>query len=104
MNQAELKEVVRNWYGGVAAGGAGCCGSTATPQEASCSMGYSEAELASLPEGADLGLGCGTRRRWRPCDRARWSSNLDSRRRDRLLPGSPPSGSDRKGDRRRHDA
>ena len=59
MNTTEVKEMVRNWYGGVAAGSSGCCGSAATPHEASCSMGYSEAELASLPEGADLGLGCG---------------------------------------------
>ena len=59
MNTTEVKEMVRNWYGGVAAGNAGCCGSNATPQDASCNMGYSEAELASLPEGADLGLGCG---------------------------------------------
>ena len=59
MNTTEVKEMVRNWYGGVAVGSSGCCGSAATPHEASCSMGYSEAQLASLPEGADLGLGCG---------------------------------------------
>jgi arsenite methyltransferase len=59
MNTTEVKEMVRNWYGGVAAGKASCCGSAATARDASCGMGYSEAELASLPEGADLGLGCG---------------------------------------------
>jgi SAM-dependent methyltransferase len=59
MNTTEVKELVRDWYGSVAAGNAGCCGSAASPTEASCGMGYSEAELASLPEGADLGLGCG---------------------------------------------
>ncbi len=59
MSTSEVKELVRDWYGSVATGGAGCCGATATQQDASCSMGYSEAELASLPEGADLGLGCG---------------------------------------------
>src|SRR5438552_11663600 len=59
MNTAEIKELVRNWYGGVAAGSAACCDADATPQDASCSMGYSGAELASLPVGADLGLGCG---------------------------------------------
>jgi hypothetical protein len=59
MDTNETKEMVRNWYGSVAAGNAGCCGSNATPRDASCGMGYSEAELASLPEGADLGLGCG---------------------------------------------
>jgi len=59
MNATEVKELVRNWYGGVAAGSTGCCGSNTAPQNSSCSMGYSEVERASLPEGADLGLGCG---------------------------------------------
>jgi SAM-dependent methyltransferase len=59
VNQTEVKELVRNWYGGVAEGKASCCGAAATPRDTSCGMGYSEAELASLPEGADLGLGCG---------------------------------------------
>jgi SAM-dependent methyltransferase len=59
MNATEAKTIVRDWYGNVAIGRADCCGPSTTPQEASCSMGYSEAELASLPEGADLGLGCG---------------------------------------------
>ena len=59
MDTNETKEMVRNWYGSVAAGNVGCCGSNATPRDASCGMGYSDAELASLPEGADLGLGCG---------------------------------------------
>jgi SAM-dependent methyltransferase len=59
MNTTEVKEMVRNRYGSIAGGSESCCGSSAAPQEASCSMGYSEAELASLPEGANLGLGCG---------------------------------------------
>ena len=59
MNPTEVTEMVRNWYGGVAAGRAGCCGTDATQRDSSCSMGYSEEDLASLPEGADLGLGCG---------------------------------------------
>jgi arsenite methyltransferase len=59
MNTTEVKEMVRYKYGSIAAGSESCCGSPAAVQEASCSMGYSEAELASLPEGADLGLGCG---------------------------------------------
>jgi len=59
MKTTEVKELVRSWYGGVASGSAGCCGPTTASREASCSMGYSEAELASLPEGVDLGLGCG---------------------------------------------
>jgi len=59
MNTTEVKEMVRNKYGSIATGSESCCGSPTAPQETSCTMGYSEAELASLPEGADLGLGCG---------------------------------------------
>jgi SAM-dependent methyltransferase len=59
MNTTEIKDMVRDRYGSIAGGGSGCCGAAAAPQEASGRMGYSEAELASLPEGADLGLGCG---------------------------------------------
>ena len=58
MNTTKVKELVRNRYGGVAAENAGCCGPATASHDASCRMG-SEAELASLPEGADLGLGCG---------------------------------------------
>ena len=39
MNTTGVKELVRDWYGSGAAGRAGCCGSAATPQEASCAMG-----------------------------------------------------------------
>ena len=37
MNTTEVKELVRDWYGSVATGGAGCCGA-ASPQDVSCSM------------------------------------------------------------------
>ena len=68
MDQHEVKELVRARYGGIAeaAGGAGCCapatsccGPAADPDSRSREMGYSEAELALVPEGANLGLGCG---------------------------------------------
>lgn len=59
MDTNETKELVRNWYGNVATGNAACCAQNATPRDLSCGMGYSEAELAALPDGADLGLGCG---------------------------------------------
>ena len=36
-----------------------CCGDTSTTQSLSKSMGYTEEELKSVPEGANLGLGCG---------------------------------------------
>src|ERR1700745_3467697 len=59
MDGEQIKDMVRSRYAAVAVGDAGCCGSAATPEQASCEMGYSEAELASVPEGANLGLGCG---------------------------------------------
>jgi arsenite methyltransferase len=59
MDGEQIKDLVRSRYAAVATGEAGCCGSAATPQQASCKMGYSEAELASVPDGSNLGLGCG---------------------------------------------
>jgi len=69
MDDTQIKEMVRARYGGIAeaAGAASCapssscCGDTAagTPAGKSRQMGYSDAELAAVPEGANLGLGCG---------------------------------------------
>jgi SAM-dependent methyltransferase len=63
---SELKKAaVRKAYGKIAASGAaGCCGGSSSccgTSEAppSADIGYSDAERASAPEGADLGLGCG---------------------------------------------
>jgi SAM-dependent methyltransferase len=62
----EIRESVREHYGKVAAGGGvgcapGCCGAPATTNDTSASarLGYSADELAAVPAGADLGLGCG---------------------------------------------
>jgi len=70
MDQAEIKEMVRARYGGIAeaasaaesccAPAASCCGPAATPESKSREMGYSDAELAAVPAGANLGLGCGS--------------------------------------------
>jgi len=38
---------------------ASCCGSSTTYEERSKEIGYSEEDLRSVPEGANLGLGCG---------------------------------------------
>jgi SAM-dependent methyltransferase len=71
MDKIEIKEMVRARYGGIAAaqGESGCCAPAAsscceasgasTEAGKSLQMGYSEAELAAVPEGANLGLGCG---------------------------------------------
>lgn len=62
----EMKTAVRERYARAATDGGGCCepsccgGSTATSSdELGRSIGYSEMELAGLPEDANLGLGCG---------------------------------------------
>ncbi len=66
----EIKEMVRARYGGIAAGTVSqCCAPTGSscgdPATASTvhgkarEMGYSAEELAAVPQGANLGLGCG---------------------------------------------
>ncbi len=58
---------VREAYGRIAASGTGCCGPQATSSccgggsagDVAMGVGYSAAELATLPEGANLGLSCG---------------------------------------------
>src|SRR5581483_11616490 len=57
-SQDSVRAAVREVYAKAAGGCAvpGCCGTT---PGASLQMGYTEEDLASVPEGADLGLGCG---------------------------------------------
>jgi SAM-dependent methyltransferase len=61
-SQDEIRGAVRELYGKVAESdgaqgcGSGCCGATAN---ASLALGYSPEELAVVPRGANLGLGCG---------------------------------------------
>jgi len=60
-----IHQSVRKAYGRIAATGGGCCG----PRSSCCGggrvddvargVGYSDAELATLPEGTNLGLSCG---------------------------------------------
>lgn len=55
-----VREQVRAAYGDVAKGKSGCSVGCCGPEHGgSLALGYSEEELASVPEGADLGLGCG---------------------------------------------
>ena len=67
MEDNEIKKMVRGQYGKIASYSS-CCSPTAEPKAASscCGptesselMGYSIEELKNLPEGANLGLGCG---------------------------------------------
>ena len=69
MDTSDIKTMVRTRYAGIAtAGAAGCC----EPATSCCApekpvdvrdkahrMGYSDADLAAIPDGANLGLGCG---------------------------------------------
>ncbi|MFZ3045557.1 MAG: arsenite methyltransferase, partial [Desulfatirhabdiaceae bacterium] len=66
----EIRRAVRENYGKVAqltiAGGCCCSGSPccATPKDISAAdiskaLGYSDADVTGVPEGANLGLGCG---------------------------------------------
>ena len=68
MDDTQIKEMVRARYGGIASASEAsccapvsspCCGPESTPQEKALRMGYSEAELSAVPDGANLGLGCG---------------------------------------------
>jgi len=66
MKQDEIKKAVREGYAQVAKGGGSCCGPAQSccggapaAKEVSRRVGYSEAEMAAAPEGANLGLGCG---------------------------------------------
>ena len=59
-----LRSAVRDAYGEIALGDAGsCCSPSAVPcctdGSVSLELGYSPDDLAAVPEGADLGLGCG---------------------------------------------
>ena len=55
-----MREQVREAYAKVAKGTAGCSvGCCGTEGAGSLELGYTPEDLASAPEGADLGLGCG---------------------------------------------
>jgi arsenite methyltransferase len=65
MKEEEIKKYVRDRYADVATKGAsccqiaGCCGGGGGFESISKKVGYSDEELKSAPEGANLGLGCG---------------------------------------------
>ncbi len=66
MDEKNIKEIVKEGYGKIAKQGSSCCvpansccGTTDRTQDISKKIGYSEEELKAVPEGANLGLGCG---------------------------------------------
>ena len=66
MKESEIKKKVREGYAQIAkkessccASVSSCCGSVDLAQTTSKNIGYTDEELGSIPEGANLGLGCG---------------------------------------------
>lgn len=63
--KSNIKETVKKGYGKIARENTSCCGplaeccGTASAEGISRRIGYQDEELRSIPEGADLGLGCG---------------------------------------------
>lgn len=57
-HQEKIRQSVRKGYAEIASTGSGCCGSAA-PKDFASQIGYTEDELAALPQGANLGLSCG---------------------------------------------
>jgi len=62
----KIREAVKERYGDIAREGSSCCGGNTIdpfdliqPDKQSSLMGYSADELASVPDGANMGLGCG---------------------------------------------
>ena len=62
----DIREIVREKYGKIAQTGGSCCGSVSsccgggqTAEILSTDIGYSKDELQSVPDDANLGLGCG---------------------------------------------
>ena len=61
----DIKKMVRDGYGKVARQGTSCCSSggccsTSSPaKDISKAVGYSDEEMGAVPDGANLGLGCG---------------------------------------------
>ena len=67
MKKEEIRKSVRKGYALVAKGGgscytpqtSSCCGTTDTARGISKKVGYTDEDVNSVPEGANLGLGCG---------------------------------------------
>ena len=65
MKEEKVKKLVRNRYAKVAKTNGSCCASNVsccsapTNEQVSKMIGYSEEEMNAVPEGANLGLGCG---------------------------------------------
>jgi len=66
MKEEEIKKIVRKEYAKIARENSpccipanSCCGKTDLAQDISKKIGYTDEELKAVPEGSNLGLGCG---------------------------------------------
>ncbi len=63
MKDQELKMALKKGYSRVARSGSSCCQSdccgSAKPQQISRKIGYTDEQMEAVPEGSNLGLGCG---------------------------------------------
>ncbi len=67
MEQGEIRKAVRDGYGQIAKNSGSCClpgasccgGGVSSVEKISGGIGYSPEEMQAVPEGANLGLGCG---------------------------------------------
>ncbi len=66
MKNEEIKKIVKEGYGKVAKQGcsgcapvSSCCGSTNVAQDISKKIGQTDEDLNAVPEGSNMGLGCG---------------------------------------------
>ena len=65
-DEHEIRKQVRKSYAKVVEGGSGCCGPNSsccggatTAEQISGKVGYSAEEMGAVPDGSNLGLGCG---------------------------------------------
>jgi len=64
-NKKDIKTQVKEGYGKIARQGSSCCstssccGDSSLAQNISKTVGYTEEEMGAVPEGSNLGLGCG---------------------------------------------
>jgi len=66
LKEEKIKKIVRENYAKVASGSscccehtANCCGQSGLEKEISANIGYSREDMDKVPEGSNLGLGCG---------------------------------------------
>jgi SAM-dependent methyltransferase len=59
MKNEKIKKAVRKGYSKIAKKNSSCCGSADLAQSISRNIGYTDEEIKEVPDGANLGLGCG---------------------------------------------